>query len=239
MKLAVEFSLKEPEFPLDFRRTMLSFLKRCLTDANQGKFMDKYYEAGKEKDFTFSVFFVRPDFQKDRILLKQASGKLLFSCAEKFTGFLFFSAFLEQQKKPFPLERGNYLTVQSVRKVMEPETRESRVMIKMLSPLCVREHTREGNRDQYYTYEDAGFEEKAEYVIRHKLIRAGFSEELSGTVHIAPVNCKRTVVEFYNRKIPCSLGYFLLEGERAALNHLLKAGLGSRCSAGFGMPELK
>ncbi len=106
MKLAVEFSLKEPEFPLDFRRTMLSFLKKCLTDANQGKFMDKYYEAGQEKDFTFSVFFVRPDFQRDRILLKQASGKLLFSCAEKFTGFLFFSAFWNNRKNRFPWNTG-------------------------------------------------------------------------------------------------------------------------------------
>lgn len=239
MKLSIEFVLEKKEFALDFRRTFLALLKKCLTEADDGKHMKEYYEPGQEKDFTFAVFFSEPTFHKTHIELKAARGKLLFSCAEKFTGYLFFSAFLEQMKKPFPLENGNKLTITSVRKVPEPETKENQAMVKMLSPLCVREHTREENRDQYYTYEEETFLEKATYVIKNKLIRAGFSDELSSTFQITPVNCKKTLVEFYKRKVPCSLGYFLLEGDRAILNHLLRAGIGSRCSAGFGMPELK
>ncbi|MCQ4636094.1 CRISPR-associated endoribonuclease Cas6 [Anaerovorax odorimutans] len=239
MKLSIEFTLTKKEFPLDFRRVFLALLKKCLAEADNGKYMDKYYEAGKEKDFTFAVFFSEPVFRKTHIELKAERGKLLFSCAETFTGFLFFSAFLEQRGKAFPLEKGNHLTIQSVKKVAEPETKESQAMVKMLSPLCVREHKREKNWDQYYIYDDEDFQKKALYVIKNKLLRAGFSEELSETFKITPVNCKKTVVEFYKRKIPCSLGYFLLEGDRAVLNYLLRAGLASRCSAGFGMPELK
>ena len=112
-------------------------------------------------------------------------------------------------------------------------------MVKMLSPLCIRRHVRESNRDMYYLYNQKEFEERAAYVVKHKLMRAGFSQEISDTLSIIPVNCKKTVVDFYHKKLPCSLGYFLLEGDRAILNYLLQSGIGSHCSAGFGMAELK
>lgn len=239
MKLAVYFTLAKNEFPIDFRKVFLSFFKKSLMDAENGKYFDQYYEPGQEKDFTFSVFFSNPHFLKTHIQLDEASGKLLFSCSDKFTGFLFFSAFLEQIKTPFPVADGNHLIVTSVKKVPQPETNESQIMIKMLSPLCVRRHVREGNQDTYYLYNQEAFHETAGYVVKHKLMRAGFSEEISNTFSITPVNCRKTVVKFYRKKFPCNLGYFLLEGDRAVLNYLLKSGIGSHCSAGFGMMELK
>lgn len=239
MKLAVYFALSKCEFPLDFRKVFLSFFKKSLTDIENGKYFNRYYGPGQEKDFTFSVFFSNPRFFKTGIQMDEATGKLLFSCSDKFTGFLFFSAFLEQVKKPFPIAGGNQLTITSVKNVPQPETKESQIMTKMLSPLCVRRHVREGNRDTYYLYDQEYFQETISYIVRHKLIRAGFSKEISDTFSITPINCKKTVVEFYQRKIPCNLGYFLLEGDRAILNYLLKSGIGSHCSAGFGMMELK
>lgn len=239
MKLAVHFTLTKSEIPIDFRKIFLAFFKKSLTDVENGKYFDQYYEQGQEKDFTFSVFFSNPKFSKTTIELEEARGKLLFSCNNKFTGFLFFSAFLEQVKKPFPVGRENELVVTSVKKVPQPEAKESQVMVKMLSPLCIRRHIREGNKDTYFLYNQEEFQEKACYVVRNKLMRVGFSEEISSTFSITPVNCKKTVVDFYHRKFPCSLGYFLLEGDRAILNYLLKSGIGSHCSAGFGMAELK
>lgn len=239
MKLAVHFTLAKNEFPIDFRKVFLAFFKKSLMDVENGKYFNQYYEPGQEKDFTFAVFFHNPRFLKTTIELGEARGKLLFSCSDKFTGFLFFSAFLEQVKKPFPVGGGNELVVISVKKVPQPETKEHQAMVKMLSPLCIRHHIREGNRDIYYLYNQEEFQEKACYVVRNKLMRAGFSEEISSTLSITPVNCKKTVVDFYHRKFPCSLGYFLLEGDRAILNYLLKSGIGSHCSAGFGMAELK
>lgn len=239
MKLAVHFTLAKSEIPKKYREIFLSFFKKCLTDVEDGKYFDQYYEPGQEKDFTFSVFFSNPKFLKTTIELGEARGKLLFSCSDKFTGFLFFSAFLEQVKKPFPVAGGNQLIVTSVKKVPQPETKESQAMVKMLSPLCIRHHAREGNRDTYYLYNQEEFQDKACYVVKHKLMRAGFSEEISSTFSITPVNCKKTVVDFYHRTFPCSLGYFLLEGDKAILNYLLKSGMGSHCSAGFGMAELK
>ncbi|MCI8648320.1 MAG: CRISPR-associated endoribonuclease Cas6 [Firmicutes bacterium] len=239
MKLAVHFTLEKNEIPKKYREIFLSFFKKSLTDAENGKYFDQYYEPGQEKDFTFSVFFSNPKFLQTTIELGEARGKLLFSCSDKFTGFLFFSAFLEQMKKPFLIEGGNQLTVTSVKQVQQPEVKESQAMVKMLSPLCIRRHVRESNRDMYYLYNQKEFEERAAYVVKHKLMRAGFSQEISDTLSIIPVNCKKTVVDFYHKKLPCSLGYFLLEGDRAILNYLLQSGIGSHCSAGFGMAELK
>lgn len=48
----------------------------------------------------------------------------------------------------------------------------------------------------------------------------------------------KTVVYHYKNYIECSLGTFIISGDRAVINYLLKSGIGSRKSAGFGFAQL-
>ena len=52
------------------------------------------------------------------------------------------------------------------------------------------------------------------------------------------INSKKTVVFHYGNYIECSLGEFVLNGDKAIINYLLQSGIGSRKSAGFGLPIL-
>ena len=108
----------------------------------------------------------------------------------------------------------------------------------MLSPLCIREHNREENKDSYYSVASDSFEDKANEIIKEQLIESGFDDERVTGFSIQPINSKKTVVFHYGNYIECSLGEFVLNGDKAIINYLLLSGIGSRKSAGFGLPIL-
>ena len=234
MKLELQFELKNTEISKDYRRTFLHIFKTALTQANNGKYYDQYYAEGKKKDFTFSVYLPDAVFKENTIEVPQKMGKLYFSTADSFAGFAFYSAFLELQKMEFQLAEGNTLRISSVKKLTEQLARGKRALVKTMSPLCIRKHTKENNYDYYYSTAHEAFPEECRRVIGYQLMQAGFSQEICGSFNMTPVNTKKVVVTFYGNKIECSLGYFLLEGDTAAINYLLKAGAGSRHSCGFG-----
>jgi len=232
--LELQFELKNTEISKDYRRTFLHIFKTALTQANNGKYYDQYYAEGKKKDFTFSVYLPDAVFKENTIEVPQKMGKLYFSTADSFAGFAFYSAFLELQKMEFQLAEGNTLRISSVKKLTEQLARGKRALVKTMSPLCIRKHTKENNYDYYYSTAHEAFPEECRRVIGYQLMQAGFSQEICGSFNMTPVNTKKVVVTFYGNKIECSLGYFLLEGDTAAINYLLKAGAGSRHSCGFG-----
>ena len=234
MKLELLFELKKTEIVKDYRRTFLHIFKTALTQANNGKYYDQYYTEGKSKNFTFSVYFPDAVFKENTIEIPRKMGKLYFSTADSFAGFVFYSAFLELQKTEFQLAEGNTLKISSVKKLNEQLAKGRRALVKTMSPLCIRNHTKESNYDYYYSTEHEKFPEECQRVIGYQLMQAGFSQKICEEFTVTPVNTKKVIVTFYDNKIECSLGYFLLEGDTAAINYLLKAGAGSRHSCGFG-----
>lgn len=111
-------------------------------------------------------------------------------------------------------------------------------LVKMISPLCVREHKEDGNKDYYYSVEKEGFADKAKEIIAEQLLSEGFSKNLTEDVEIIPINAKKTVVYHYSTYIECSIGDFVINGDKSIINYFLKYGIGSRKSAGFGFAEL-
>ena len=61
---------------------------------------------------------------------------------------------------------------------------------------------------------------------------------LISNFEIKPLNAKKTVVDHYKNYIECSLGSFSINADKSVINYLLKSGIGSRKSAGFGFAEL-
>lgn len=43
MKILLRFYLQNNKLPIDYRRIMLSFFKRSLSDIAEGKYYEKYY----------------------------------------------------------------------------------------------------------------------------------------------------------------------------------------------------
>ena len=57
MKIECRFTLKTEILPIDYRRCIMSYIKKCLSIADEGKYFADYYGPAKDKPFCFSVVF--------------------------------------------------------------------------------------------------------------------------------------------------------------------------------------
>ncbi len=238
MRVEVEFSTKKNEFPLEYRRVVMSYLKSSVQNCNGGKYMDEYYEAGQERRYSFAVFFDKPKYLEDRIELNSGKVKMVFTTADKLTGFVFYSAFLESRNKVVPLKNDNELTVVKVRELKQRVVTDDEALFKLISPLCVRKHKHDTNQDYYYSYEREGFREVFLHVVKKQLRNAGFAEEYLQEIDIIPISCRKVIVKHYECKIECTIGTIVLKGNKSILQYLLNSGMCSRRSEGFGTLEL-
>ena len=235
MRLKLKFILQNSVIPLDYHRVFLSFMKKSVSDINHGIYFERYFSSNSRRPYTFSIGLPYPVFEKEKISLSKNELSMIFSTGDKPTGYIFYSAFLSQKNKPFPL-KNNCMQLVAIQKLKDFETDQNEIFVKTLSPLCIREHTENG--DIYYSCDSSDFSEKLNDTIKKQLLSDGFSEELLNDLDIVPIDLKKTVVYHYEQYCEVSIGTFCVKGDRAILNYLLKNGIGSRKSAGFGCIRL-
>lgn len=238
MKILLQFKLKNNKLPIDYRRVILSFFKKALSEIADGKYYEKYYFKQERRNFSFAVNLPNPKFSNSEITLGKNEFRITFSTSDKMTGFVFMSAFIKQKGNNFSAPLGNVFILTNVSQIGDKTASSSTALVKMLSPLCIREHNRGENKDSYYSVASESFEKKANKIIQEQLIESGFDDERVKGFSIKPLNSKKTVVFHYGNYIECSLGEFVLNGDKAIINYLLQSGIGSRKSAGFGLPIL-
>lgn len=238
MKILLQFKLKNNKLPIDYRRVILSFFKKALSEIADGKYYEKYYFKPERRNFSFAVNLPNPKFSKSEITLGKNEFRITFSTSDKMTGFVFMSAFIKQKGNNFSAPLGNVFILTNISQIGDKTASSSTAIVKMLSPLCIREHSRDENKNSYYSVASESFEKKANKIIQEQLIESGFDDERVKGFSIKPLNSKKTVVFHYGNYIECSLGEFVLNGDKAIINYLLQSGIGSRKSAGFGLPIL-
>ena len=238
MRIQLKFSAKNNKLPLDYRRVFLSYFKYSLSQIANGKYYEKYYFPKNRRPFTFALRLPKADFSCDGITLDENEFTLTFSTGDSMAGFVFMSAFIAQKGKSFRAPFENAYLLQSVVQLPERTVTSDTAIVKMLSPLCLRDHDKENNRDIYYSSASENFPEHASRILAQQLIADGFSEDMACSVRIVPVKCKKTVVKHYNCSIECTLGEFAINADKGVINFLLQFCIGSRKSAGFGLAEL-
>ena len=82
MKFQLSFNLKSCVLPIDYRRCILSFIKHCLSNANDGKYFPDFYGPAKEKAFCFSTIFDQPNYTSDHIEVTSPKMSMVFSVSE-------------------------------------------------------------------------------------------------------------------------------------------------------------
>ncbi|MCQ4023330.1 MULTISPECIES: CRISPR-associated endoribonuclease Cas6 [unclassified Ruminococcus] len=238
MKLLLKFFTKNNKLPLDYRRVFLSFLKKALSEIANGKYYERYYFSPERRPFTFALKLPNPIFSSGEITIGKNEFSLTFSTGDSTAGFVFMSAFIAQKGKTFPAPFHNAYVLTDIMKISEPKVTSDSATVKMLSPLCLREHDKEHNKDIYYSSANKCFSEKATQILSQQLILAGFSEDMVQSVQLIPVNCKKTVVKHYGCAIECTVGKLVINADKSVINYFLQYGIGSRKSAGFGLAEL-
>lgn len=238
MKLVLFFEVAKNELPIEYRRVFMHFIKETLSSIQDGELYEKYYSNCNRKDFTFSAFFAKPQFEKERVTFEGNRIKMYFSTSDTKLGFYFWNGFLAMKYKMIPIANCNEMKLVHVEKMREQTIDSDRALIKMLSPLVIRDHDRETNKDYYYSVGHDSFDEIATKLIRKQLQKCGYGQSYLDSFSIQKLDSKKIINRHYDLKLEVSVGCFEIEGNRLILNYLLKAGMGSRHSEGFGMFEL-
>ena len=235
MRFKLYFDLEKEEIPIDYRKSIISFFKHCLSEYNEEEFRKLYND--KEpiiKSYTFAVFFNRPEFTKDKVIVNNKKMELNISIYDYHTAIILYNSFNHQKNKNFALCQ-NSMILRSITMVEEKEIKSDTIQIKFLSPLVVRDHNRETKKDYYYSYESSEFVRILKINIKEQMKITDIPSSQLETFTIYPIQAKKTVIQFYEKQIEASLGIYQITAQKELLEFLYKAGMGSKRSSGFGM----
>ena len=228
MRFYLTFELEKSSLPKDYRRIILSYIKKSLTEILDGRYYSQYFKDNIQKDFCFSLKLPKAKFTKDEIILEDNSIKVLFTSDDRQkTGLLLQQAFMKQKNKKFLITNQNSITLKQIHQQREQKITSSKVIFKTYG-LCIRDHNKETNKDNHYVYSDEKFNEQLKVVLKNQISQTGFSKDIVDSIKFSPINCKKVLVKHYDTYVYTTVGSFLLEGNPLLLQYLYDVGMGSR-----------
>ncbi len=232
MRIKLKLLVEGNEITTEYRRAFMHYFKSALQLLEGVQAYDMFYNDDlKSRGLTFAFKFAEPKFGKDKITLGSNVVEVNISTAELKKALVINNAFTKLLHKNVKFADGNIkLTSISINEGKTVANNE--IFIKMMSPLCVREHSTEKS-DFYYSVNNEKFEEKANYLLKEQIKNE--LDLIDVNFKIEKINNKKTVVTHYEQKIESSIGEFKLTGDIKILQYLYDNGIGSRKSAGFGM----
>lgn len=241
MRIILEFNIKENYLQVDYRRYFVSFIKKALSESNNGKYYEEYYTDVKQKPFMFTVVMQNPKFDKQKVTFEGNKIRMYFSVTDKDRiGFIFTNCFLKMKYVDFRLPENNAMCLVNIRKIKENKVISDRAVFKTTcsSSILVREHDRISNKDKYYTLEDQDYKAKLEDNIKRQCLAAGYDKLDVERIRVNNVTGRKVVIKNYNTLIDGVAGIFDLSAPKHLLNYLYTVGFGSRKSFGFSYIEL-
>lgn len=236
MRMRMNFDLSSSGIDIDFRPSLISFMKKSLQDKDKLLF-EALYGNGEavQKQFTFSAYLPNAIFEQEKIEIPHKKMAITFSCRDYGFFVRMYNSFLWQRFKPFPL-KDNTLTLKSITLENECDIKQTPLTVNLVSPLVIRWHQREGNKDKYYTFSDEGFQDVLKVVVKNSIVdHEGLTASMVDDLTLDCVDCRVVVVRSFGGKIPATLGKLRLHANAKLLKYLYDVGLGSRRGEGYGM----
>jgi CRISPR-associated endoribonuclease Cas6 len=236
MRIKMVFQLEKPELDIEYRRAILSLLKKSFQQASETVYK-KLYETGTTmKPFTFGVYLEKPEFREDTVLLQSREITLNFSTSETKLGIYFYNFLVKNRFVPFPLAKGNSLSRPRFRLVKELPITSSEIVFKTLTPFLVRDHNRDEGKDVYLAKEDPNFVSQLEWSLGNMI--EVMMERKEG-VKVEPVKLSEKIpIKHYGQRLDGYKGIIKMTGSPEVLEFIYRCGCGSRRSEGFGYLEV-
>lgn len=247
MRFSIKFILlnEKKELPIHIRNMFMSILKKAFENGDVDIYK-KYYETTSEyknnvlKPFTFSIYIPNIRYEKEKIFFAGNEIILNFSTYEIDKGLYFYNGILRQKDKIFNYKNKYELKVENIKIVNEKIITENEVVFKTLSPLLVRNHNKEKNKDDYLCTTDKGFEEIIKENINKKSENFLYKK---AEIDIKEINMKKLIMKHQvdkNREIFINgnSGYIKIKSDIETLDMIYKSGIGARNGEGFGMLEI-
>lgn len=236
MRYKLMFELENEELPVDYRRSILSFIKLSLQEYDK-EYFEKFYAKGQNtiKPYTFAVFLKDAQFKTNKVIVPSKTMEISISIYDYETAMVLYNSFNNQKFKKFLLDNNSW-RLNNIIMLMEKKISQEEIKVKFISPLIVRK--REDRKDIYYSYLHEEFANTVRINIMEQLKTTSLPLELVKTFYIEPVLPKKIIVKYYCKKMEASIGIYKMGGDIRLLEYLYKAGLGSKHSGGFGMFDI-
>lgn len=234
MRLELRFEMKEKFMTLDDRACIMSFLKFALS-SRYPEIYQAIYGENCSKSFCFSTFLPGAKFSGDRYILLEPYISVKISSSDNQLLMALYNSLMSARFNDYKLPLSNEFKLVRLSYSNTHPVKSDRAVIKFLSPLVVRNHDRESNRDIYLDYTSDIFSEKLQIITQSYLTQRGFHE---CDAKLTPVKAFRTVATCLGLKINCSYGIFEISAAPEVIEELYLAGMGSRRSQGFGMFDI-
>ena len=251
MRINLNFELENNIISKEYRLTIISFIKNALEKKYKNTYDAIYNNNTKMKAFTFGVFLPDAKINNDNIELSSRYINVTFSVFDNQLFIELYNSFNNMLNQKYPKDENTksqmIMTLKKITMQNEKPIKQNKILIKFLSPLVLRNHNRETNKDIYVTFKDDNFNSILNQSVERLAKEFDFE---SSQIKLIPLNLtdgngniiqeesKTTVVLFKEFLINVSYGKFCLEGDINLLNNLYKTGIGSRRSEGFGLFEV-
>lgn len=239
MRFKIDLLLDTDEIPKDKNRMVLSFFKSILEKYDEESFR-YYYEEGstKRKQFTFSMYMPNCKFNRETITIPDKKITIFFSTGDLKTGFIFANAFIKAKGKVITYLDLN-MKVSNLFIYEDEQILEEVCIFKASSPIVVREHNRDTNKDWYHNLSEKEgmdlFLENLKIQILGDLPEARYDlDDLSVEI----MRNKPVKVKHYSIEILSNLATLKIHAKTYILKYLYDTGIGSLKSGGFGMLSL-
>lgn len=233
MKLVLGFELSSEKVDIDYRSSILSFIKHLLST----KYEDDYnslFSNPTMKSYTFSVYFPNITMEEGSVRAGEKQMSVTISGYDHALIAKLYNASLHEKHKGYPM-KNNTMVLQRVRLDNAKKRLKERSVIKFLCPLIVRK--RIGNKDTYLTYKDEDFNKYVNITISNLFKQLEISKD-NINIDLKPFNARTTVIKHGQLMYQANIGTFILEGDTGILEVLYQTGIGSRRGQGFGMFEI-
>ena len=236
MRLKLTFNLENENFPIQYRKNIMSFIKLSLSEYNEEHYKRLYNQKDNIiKPYTFAVFLKEAKFKEEEILVESKKVEINIAIADQEIAVILYNSFNHQKYKKFSLDK-NAMTLENITMLLEKEINENEIVIKFMSPLIAR--NRQEQKDYYYSFQHREFLETLKINIKEQLKITNIPIEYVDNFEIETIEGKKVITKFYEKKIEGTLGIFKLSGNRELLKYLYQAGIGSKRSSGFGMFQI-
>ncbi len=236
MRFKMYFELEQPQLDIQYRKSIISYIKHSLQEYDENLYQEIYIGNNK-KTFTWAPILSKPKFEQETIKLQDNNFSILFSAYNYLYALHLYNAFLNQKRKKFSLNQ-NSMTLKNIVMIPERTINSNKIQVKMASPIICRNHNQETLKDMYYSFERPEFEKYIKINIFEQMKAEGLDSSLLEEFKITPINSKKIIVKLYEKKIEASIGQFELEGNKQLLDYLYRAGIGAKKAMGFGLMEI-
>lgn len=230
MRFSIFYKLSKDTIPIDYRRGIISLLKKAFENSNIEIYKNFYENKNNiTKPFTFSVYLPYSNIKENEIV---TSRKLILNFS---TNSILISTYLYNgllKLKEYPLFNNTLLLEHFI---YEPEIKiKSNVcLFRTMSPILIESR----EPDKYLVVGDIEFEKEFNYHL-NTLFKNFLPNKMENVISFIPKNIKKIVITHFGLKLDGMIGEFFLKGDSECLQLIYDIGLGARRNQGFGMLKL-